>query len=58
MEPGEQDVGAVIITAVYHNPVEEYARSYAQARAEAYCRYLPGGETDRGRKLDEPERCE
>ena len=51
-------MGAVIITAVYHNPVEEYARSYAQARAEAYCRYLPGGETDRGRKSDEPERCE
>lgn len=32
----------------YNNPVEEYARSYAQARAEAYCRYLPGGEMNGG----------
>ena len=32
----------------YNNPVEEYARSYTQARVEAYCRYLPGGETNGG----------
>lgn len=41
-------MGAVIIAVDYHNPVEEYARSYARARAEAYCRCLPGGETDGG----------
>ena len=28
----------------YNNPVEMYARSYAESRMAQYCRYLPGWE--------------